>query len=101
MRFSYWFRIDAIRKLHCPYGPHWRKQTVPFTRKRKYSWRGYRYPHTTQEIAHNAWANDEEARYYKIKRPRRGKLPTAWDDIPNWKKDRSWKCFRKTRYKVL
>lgn len=54
----------------------------------------YRHPKTLQEMKAN---QDWHVRW----RRRSHMLPTAWDDVPRNRDDRSWKRYRKTQYRAV
>jgi len=71
-------------------------------RKRRKNW-GYHNPTTQQERREEEFLSyDEDLEHIKFKRrPRRGDLPTLWDEIYRYdKKDRNWKRYRRTQYKI-
>lgn len=80
----HWYRGVDEKDL-----PEFRKGPVPYTGHYKY-YRVYRHPKTRNELRQNT-----DAEYKKLVRPKRRKLPTAWDDIvrdtPRCWKDQSKK----------
>lgn len=76
--------------------------TQGWKRNRRKNW-GYKNPRNHQERTNEAFLKfDEDLEFHKVKiRPRRGDLPQLWDESERYdKKDRSWKRYRKTQYKI-
>ena len=63
--------------------------TVHMKRRRS----SFRHPHTQAEIKANleGWNRGKRSKKY---------LPTTWSDIPVNHDDRSWKRYRRTKYKI-
>jgi hypothetical protein len=98
----YFYGLPERLILHVVGGKHYRKQSIPCIHKHKASHNMWRQMRTFQQIRESGFLHhDEDAKYHHIVEPKLENLPTMWDDFyPQARRNRSWKQYRKTQYKV-